>query len=99
MPDAIPAIHSGNYRHQIGRPDRAIASVQSIWTIRLHGQGGPGSIVVDEDDCVLGLIVALQAANPLQPDPQDPAFVVAITDVLSALDLEFTGPNRHCAIG
>jgi hypothetical protein len=62
-------------------------------------QGDSGSIVVDDDDCVVGLIVALQTANPLDPHPQDPAFVVAITDVLAALDIELLGPDRPCALG
>jgi hypothetical protein len=58
--------------------------------------GDSGSIVIDEDDCVLGLIVAMQTDNPSDPKPDDPAFIVAITDVLEALNLELLGPNRPC---
>jgi len=61
-------------------------------------QGDSGSVVVDEDDCVLGLVVALRISDPTNPHPQDPAFVVAITDVLEALDLELTGPDRPCTL-
>ncbi|HEV7584848.1 MAG TPA: trypsin-like serine protease [Solirubrobacteraceae bacterium] len=61
--------------------------------------GDSGSIVVDDDDCVVGLIVALETQYPRGPlKPEDPALVVPIVDVLRGLGVELTGPARACTL-
>jgi hypothetical protein len=60
--------------------------------------GDSGSIVVDDDDCIVGLLVALRAPDPHNPRPEDPAFVVPIVDILSEMGLELPGPNRACTV-
>lgn len=69
----------------------------------VYGDGGPfarpgdsGSIVVDDDDCVVGLLVALRAVDPHNVTAEDPAFVVPIVDILDRLDLTLPGPQRPC---
>jgi hypothetical protein len=62
--------------------------------------GDSGSIVVDEDDCVVGMVVAVRLSNPTSwtPGPDDPAFVVAMTDILEALDFQLLGAARPCTV-
>jgi hypothetical protein len=61
--------------------------------------GDSGSIVVGDDDCVVGLIVALETEYPRGPlKREDPAFVVPIIDVLRGLGVELTGPSRACTL-
>jgi len=60
--------------------------------------GDSGAIVVDEDDCVVGMIVAVKLSSPTSwsPEPDDPAFVVSMTDILGALDFRLPGADREC---
>jgi hypothetical protein len=60
--------------------------------------GDSGAIVVDDDDCVVGMIVAvkLSSATSWAPEPDDPAFVVSMTDILGALDFRLPGADRQC---
>jgi hypothetical protein len=60
--------------------------------------GDSGSIVIDEDDCVVAMIVALRTATPHAPKPDDPAFVIPILDILEGLDVRLTGPDRPCTV-
>jgi trypsin len=60
--------------------------------------GDSGSIVVDEDDCVVGMVVALRSKTPYQPQPDDPAFVVPIASVLERLGIRLIGPDRACTL-
>ena len=59
--------------------------------------GDSGSIVTDEDDCVVALVVALRSPTPHAARVEDPAFVVPILDVLAGLDIRLAGPHRPCA--
>jgi hypothetical protein len=61
-------------------------------------QGDSGAVVVDEDDCVVGMVVALKTATRLEPKPDDPAFVVPIVDVLNGLGVRLAGPDRACVL-
>jgi hypothetical protein len=71
----------------------------------VHGDDGPfarpgdsGSIVVDGDDCVVAMVVALET-DPLRPfRPEDPAFVIPILSILEGLDVRLTGPDRPCTL-
>jgi len=58
--------------------------------------GDSGAIVVDDDDRVVGMVVAVKLTNPRSRTPEldDPAFVVAMTDILAALDFQLPGPDR-----
>jgi hypothetical protein len=60
--------------------------------------GDSGSIVVDEDSCVVGLLVALRTSNSSDVQPDDSAFVVPIADLLSEIGVELVGPRRACTI-
>lgn len=60
--------------------------------------GDSGSIVVDEDDCVVGMVVALRSETPYTPKPADPAFVVPIISVLEGLGVRLVGPDRPCTL-
>ncbi len=60
--------------------------------------GDSGSIVIDEDDCVVAMVVALRAENPHSPKVEDPAFVIPICDVLDGLRVRLAGPDRPCTI-
>lgn len=60
--------------------------------------GDSGSIVVDEDDCVVAMVVALRSRTPYSPSPDDPAFVVPIVAVLAGLDVQLEGPDRPCTL-
>lgn len=71
----------------------------------VHGVDGPfaepgdsGAVVVDEDDCVLGMIVALRTKNPASPSAEDQAFVVPINNLLDHLQIQLTGPDRPCTL-
>jgi hypothetical protein len=60
--------------------------------------GDSGSIVIDEDDCIVAMIVALET-NPQRPlHLEDPAFVIPILNILDGLDLRLTGPGRPCTL-
>jgi hypothetical protein len=58
--------------------------------------GDSGSVVVDDEDRVVGMIVAVKLTNPGSRTPglDDPAFVVAMTDILEALEFRLPGPAR-----
>ncbi len=60
--------------------------------------GDSGSIVVDDDDCVVGMVVAVRPARRGQITAADPAFVVPIHDIIERLDLELLGPSRSCTV-
>lgn len=60
--------------------------------------GDSGSIVTDEDDCVVAMVVALRSPTPHAVRVEDPAFVVPILDVLAGLDVRLAGPNRPCVL-
>jgi Trypsin len=58
--------------------------------------GDSGAIVVNDEDRIVGMVVAVKLTNPRSrtPEPDDPAFVVAMTDILAALDFRLPGPDR-----
>jgi len=60
--------------------------------------GDSGAIVVDDDDCIVGMIVAVKLSSSASwtPGPDDPAFVVSMTDILGALDFQLPGADRAC---
>jgi S1-C subfamily serine protease len=60
--------------------------------------GDSGAIVVDDDDCVVGMIVALRAADSAHATGSDPAFVVPIGDLVEYLGVDLLGPARRCTI-
>jgi hypothetical protein len=60
--------------------------------------GDSGSIIVDEDDCVVAMLVALRTEPHRPPRPEDPAFVVPILDVLDGLGVSLAGPDRPCTL-
>ncbi len=60
--------------------------------------GDSGSIVVDEDDCVVAMVVALKSDTPYSPKADDPAFVVPIVSVLEGLGVRLAGPDRPCTL-
>ncbi len=61
-------------------------------------QGDSGSIVTDEDDCVVALVVALRTDTRRDLRVEDPAFVVPILDVLAGLNVRLAGPDRNCVL-
>lgn len=60
--------------------------------------GDSGSIVIDEDECVVGMVVAVVTANPSAMKATDPAFVVPISGLLDGLEISLIGPNRPCTL-
>lgn len=73
------------------------------WFVYGDGQpfarpGDSGSIVIDEDDCVVAMIVALRTDDPQSPKVEDPAFVIPICDVMKGLGVRLAGPDRPCTI-
>jgi len=71
----------------------------------VYGEGGPfarmgdsGSAVIDDDDCVVGMVVGLRSQTPRDPGPEDPAFMIGIGEVLRALDIQLLGPDRACTL-
>lgn len=60
--------------------------------------GDSGSIVVDEDDCVVAMIVAIRSATPHAPGVEDPAFVIPIFNILDGLNVRLAGPDRPCTL-
>lgn len=59
--------------------------------------GDSGAVVVDDDDCVVGMLVGLRAeAGTTEHD--SPGIVVSILDILHTLGLELTGPQRPCTL-
>jgi hypothetical protein len=60
--------------------------------------GDSGSIVVDEDDCVVGMLVGLlpDKDDPLSINENTPAVVVSIIDITTILGLQLLGPDRPC---
>lgn len=70
----------------------------------VHGVGQPfarpgdsGSVVIDDDDCVVGILVGLRPNNG-RIDEDAPAIVVPIIDILETLGLELLGPARPCTL-
>jgi len=58
--------------------------------------GDSGAIVTDADGCIVGMVVAVVAATPNNVHPDDPAFIVPISDLLDALSVRLAGPRRPC---
>lgn len=71
----------------------------------VHGDGVPfarpgdsGSIIVDEDECAVAMVVALET-DPHRPvRAEDPAFVIPILSILDGLGVQLAGPDRPCAL-
>lgn len=57
--------------------------------------GDSGAIVIDDDDCVIGMVVAVQGKGQ---SADDKAFCVPIVSILEALRIDLVGPNRHCSL-
>jgi hypothetical protein len=73
------------------------------WFVEGHDEpfarpGDSGSIVVDEDECVVGMVVALRTDPQRGPQLTDPAFVIPIIDILDGLSVRLTGPDRPCTL-
>jgi hypothetical protein len=86
-------------------PDGSVIVRNYLRGFFVYGESGPfakpgdsGSLVVDDDDCVVGMIVALRTADPNNVEPGDPAFVVPVGDLVTLLDIELVGPARVCTI-
>lgn len=60
--------------------------------------GDSGAIVVDEDECVVAMVVALRTDPTRGPQAGDLTFVVPICDVLSGLEVQLAGPDRACTL-
>ena len=60
--------------------------------------GDSGAIVIDDDGCVVGMVVAVASKNPQDVQPSDAAFVVPVTDLLANLSLDLAGPSRPCTV-
>jgi hypothetical protein len=60
--------------------------------------GDSGAIVVDEDDCVIGMVVAVDSENPADVQPSDRAFVISIADLIDGLEIALVGPDRPCTV-
>jgi hypothetical protein len=60
--------------------------------------GDSGSIVVDEDDRVVAMVVALRTNNPHDPKIDDPAFVIPIMDILDGLKVRLAAPDGPNAL-
>jgi hypothetical protein len=60
--------------------------------------GDSGAIVVDEDDCVVAMVVALRTETQRAPQVDDPAFVIPILDILDGLGVRLAGPDRPCVL-
>ena len=60
--------------------------------------GDSGAIVVDEDECVVGMVVALRTDAVKGPQPTDLTYVVPIHDILLGLDVRLVGPDRQCTL-
>lgn len=57
------------------------------------GPGDSGSAVIDDDDCIVGMVVAVENDSG---DPSTRAFYVPIVPILDELDVELIGPTRPC---
>lgn len=60
--------------------------------------GDSGAVVIDDDDCVVGMLVGLACTNMSAIDENTPGIVVPITDILDTLNLELPGPQRPCTV-
>lgn len=47
---------------------------------------------------MVGLLVALRASSSNDVQPDDPAFVVPIVDLLGEIGVELVGPSRACTV-
>jgi len=99
--DPTPVIGRTKLLQPYGPP--IVREYQNGWHV--YGDGVPfaklgdsGSIVVDEDDCVVAMLVAVRSEKPFDPKPDDPAFVVPILDVLNGLNVRLVGPDRACVL-
>lgn len=82
----------------------------NIWrrylrVFRVYGDGGPfakpgdsGAVVVDADDCVVGVLVGLAHTGQGGPEENTPGIVVPIIDILETLGLQLLGPRRSCTV-
>ena len=87
------------------RPDGATTMYTYLRGYFVLGDGGPfarpgdsGSIVIDDDNCVVGMIVALRTSDPNNITEADPAFVVPIVDLIEHLGVELIGPPHACTL-
>jgi hypothetical protein len=99
--DPTPVIGRTKLLQSHGPP--IVREYQNGWHV--YGEGVPfaklgdsGSIVVDEDNCVVAMIVAVRSESPSDPKLDDPAFVVPIVDVLDGLNVHLAGPDRACVL-
>jgi hypothetical protein len=60
--------------------------------------GDSGAVVIDDDDCVVGMLVGLACADRTAIDENTPGIVVPIVDILETLGLELLGPKRPCTV-
>ncbi len=60
--------------------------------------GDSGAVVIDDDDCVVGMLVGLACADRNAIDKNTPGIVVPIIDILETLGLELLGPKRPCTV-
>ena len=60
--------------------------------------GDSGAIVIDEDDCVIGMVVAVDSENMADPQATDRAFVIPIAGLIEGLEIALVGPDRPCTI-
>ena len=60
--------------------------------------GDSGAIVIDADDCVIGMVVAVDSENPADVQPSDRAFVISVADLIDGLDIALVGPDRPCTV-
>ncbi len=82
----------------------------SIWrrylrVFHVYGDEGPfakpgdsGAVVVDADDCVVGVLVGLGCTHSNVPEENTPGIVVPIIDILDTLGLQLLGPQRPCTV-
>jgi Trypsin len=86
-------------------PDGTRALRRYLRVFRVYGDEGPfakpgdsGSVVIDADDCVVGVLVGLGRTDGSAVDENTPGIVVPIIDILDTLDLELLGPQRPCTV-
>jgi hypothetical protein len=86
-------------------PDGASALRRYLRVFRVYGDQGPfaqpgdsGSVVVDADDCVVGMLVGLDRTDGVAVGDHTPGIVVPIIDILNTLGLALLGPRRPCTV-
>jgi len=86
-------------------PDGASTFRRYLRVFRVYGDQGPfakpgdsGAVVIDDDDCVVGMLVGLACTDRNAIDENTPGIVVPIIDILDTLGLELPGPHRPCTL-